>query len=162
MQKMPTATAALATVIVAASVAADDLANGAVAVSLQFSQCAGLYYATADLGPAFGQSPDDVQLAREMGNGAALAAQYVLAQVRAVSQPGDRITPDVWRRAWNEARTYTDDQVTSNRVAWRSRLSGSGNPEVARMAETCGQLSPLQAEIVQEMRQNALTAPWGD
>jgi hypothetical protein len=162
-QKILMATAALATVILAAPVAADDAAKGGVAVALQFSQCAGLYYAVADLGPEAGQSPDDVQLAREMGNGAALVAQYVLAQVRAVSQQGEQITPDVWRRAWEEAGTYTDDQVASNRGAWRSRIRGSSNPQVfAEQVEICDRLNPLQAQIVQEMRQDALTAPWGD
>jgi hypothetical protein len=155
------ATTALATVILAAPVAADDPKDG-VAVALQFSQCAGLYYASADLGPEFGHSPDDVQLVRELGNGAAVVAQYVLAQVRALSQHGEQITPDVWRKASEEAKGYIDDQVASNRVAWRSRLRGSGNPQVAEQAEVCAALGSLQAEIVQEMRQNVLTAPWDD
>jgi hypothetical protein len=162
MQKILSATAAFVTMILAAPVTADDAAKGGVTVALQFSQCAGLYYAAADLGLEAGQSPDDVQLARETGNGAALVAQYVLAQVRAASQQGEQITPDVWGRAWEEAKVYMDDQVASNRVAWRSRLRGSGNSQVAEQAEICSQLAPLQTQIVQEMRQNALTAPWGD
>jgi hypothetical protein len=32
--------------------------------ALEFAQCAGLYYASADLGPEFGRSPDEVDLAR--------------------------------------------------------------------------------------------------
>jgi hypothetical protein len=148
MQRILMATTALATVILAAPVAADDPKDG-VAVALQF-------------GPEFGHSPDDVQLVRELGNGAAVVAQYVLAQVRALSQHGEQITPDVWRKASEEAKGYIDDQVASNRVAWRSRLRGSGNPQVAEQAEVCAALGSLQAEIVQEMRQNVLTAPWDD
>jgi hypothetical protein len=148
--------------LVTTPVAADDAAKGGVTVALLFSECAGLYYSLADLGPAFGHSPDDVQLASELGNGAAIVAQYVLAQVRIVSQPGDMITPDVWKKAWQEAKTYIHDQVTSNRVHWRSRLRGSDDPLIAERFQICHSLGPLQAELVQEMRQKVLTAPWSD
>jgi hypothetical protein len=63
MQRILMTTTALVTVILAAPVAADDPAKGGVAVALQFSECAGLYYAAADLGPEFARPPDDVQLA---------------------------------------------------------------------------------------------------
>ena len=102
-----------------------------------------------------------MQLAHELGNGYALAAQHVLAQVRALSHRGEQITPEVWHQAWREAKDYIDDQVAGNRVAWRSRLGGSGNPQVAKWAQICLRLNPLQTQIIQEMRQNALTAPWG-
>jgi hypothetical protein len=101
------------------------------------------------------------QLAREVGNGAALAAQYMLALVRTLSLGGEQITPDVWHQAWQQAKHYIDDQVAGNRVDWRSRLRGSGNPQVAKWIEICLRLNPLQAQIVQEMRQNALTAAGG-
>jgi hypothetical protein len=133
--------------------------------ALEFAECAGLYYASADLGPEFGHSPDDVDLALGLGNGAALAGQYLLAHVRVLSQPlesGAPIPRDVWNKAWQEAGTYIDDQVASNRVHWRSRLRGSGNPQVAKQAQICSRLNPVQTEIIGEMRQNALTAPWPD
>lgn len=146
------------------SAAADDGSyESSVDGALEFAECAGLYYASADLGPEFGHSPDDVDLARGLGNGAALAGQYLLAHVRALSQPlesGTPIPPDVWNKAWQEAGSYIGDQVASNRVHWRSRLRGSGNPQVAEQAQICSRLNPLQVEIIREMRQNALTAPW--
>ena len=131
--------------------------------ALEFAQCAGLYYASADLGPEFGHLPDDVQLARELGNGAALAGQYMLAHVRefGASRYSQvlRSHRNIWNRAWQEAGAYIQDQVASNRTHWRSRLRGSGNPAVAKYAELCARLNPLQVEIVQEMRRNLLTKP---
>jgi hypothetical protein len=85
--------------------------------------------------------------------------------VRVLSQllePGAPIPPDIWNKAWQEAGSYIDDQVASNRVHWRSRLRGSGNPVVAEHAEICARLSPVQAEIIRDMRQKTLTASWGD
>jgi hypothetical protein len=94
-----------------------------------------------------------------MGNGAALVAQYVLAQVRALSQQA--ITPEALSTAWGEAKTYIDDRVASDRVAWRSLMRRSNNPRVAEQADTCARLNPLQAQLMQEMRQQLLTAPSG-
>jgi hypothetical protein len=87
----------------------DDSYEASIDGALEFAECAGLYYASADLGPEFGQSPGDVDLARGLGNGAALAAQYLLAHVRVVSQPldpGALIPPNVWKMACrNQAAT---------------------------------------------------------
>jgi hypothetical protein len=104
-----------------------------------------------------------VQLARELGNDAALAGQYVLAHVRVLSQPlepGAPSPPSIWNKAWQEAVAYITDQVASNRVHWRSRLRGSGNPAMAQQAQICHRRGPLQAQIVQDMRRGVLTAPW--
>ena len=149
--------------LVTTPVAADDATKNGVTMALQFSQCAGLFYASADLGPEFGQSPDDVQLARELGNGAAMVSIYLLYQARVLSQPpGEMITPGPWKKALQEAKIYIDDQVASNRVHWRSRLHGPDNPLVAEQAQICHRLGPLQADLVQEMREKMLTAPWSD
>jgi hypothetical protein len=141
----------------------EDVASHGIDLALQLSQCGGLYYAVSDLGPEAGQSPDDVQFARDMGNGWALASIYVLAQVRAISQPGLQpdapMPPDVWAKAWEEAKVYIDDQVASNRAYWRSRLRGSGNPQIREQSELCAALNPIQVELVREMRHKTLTAP---
>jgi hypothetical protein len=47
----------------------DDSYEASIDGALEFAECAGLYYASADLGPEFGQSPGDVDLARGLGNG---------------------------------------------------------------------------------------------
>jgi hypothetical protein len=146
--------------LVTTPVAADDVAKSGVTIALQFSQCAGLFYAWADLGPEFGQSPDDVQLVREVGNGAALVSIYVLAQARALSQRVEMITPGIWQKAWQEAKIYIDDQVASNRVHWRARMRGPYTPLVAEQTQICRSLGPVQADLVQEMREKTLTAPW--
>jgi hypothetical protein len=139
---------------------ADDEAKFGVDIALQFAQCAGLDYAVADLGPEAGYSSDKVQFMHELGNGAAMVAKYLLTLVRASVQSNEKITPEGWHRAWDEAATYIDDQVASNRVTWRVVLRDPGsNPRVQEQASQCGRLNPLQAQLVQEMRQNALTAP---
>jgi hypothetical protein len=121
----------LGALLVTMPVAADDVTKDGLTMALQFSQCAGLLYALADLGPGFGPS-DDVQIAAEVNNGWAMASIYLFYQMRVLSQPpGEMITPGPWKKAMQEAKIYINELVASNRVHWRSRLRGAANPLVA-------------------------------
>ena len=78
MEKHSAIIAGLAGMLAATPAGDDDgTLEFGVGGALEFAQCAGLYYAAADLGPEFGYPADDVQLSRELGNGAALAGQYL-------------------------------------------------------------------------------------
>jgi hypothetical protein len=119
-----------------------------VDLAMEFIQCAALFYASYDVGNEADQHPDDVQLSRDIGNGASLTAQFFLL--------GTMLD-------WQAAGDYVEDQVESNRVHWRSRLRGpGGNPVTLQQAKRCHELNPTQAEVVGNMRRGALSQPQGD
>jgi hypothetical protein len=82
-------------------------------------QCAGMYYAASDLGAAEGRGADEVETMAGTGRGAALVTETLLAFN--MTEP-------------TEAKAYTRDQVEHNRMVWRTKLGGSGNPEVMEWA----------------------------
>jgi hypothetical protein len=122
-----------------------DLKENAVEMALDFTICAGLLYAGADVGREIGRHPDEIQSIEEEGNGWAMAAYWALAHGM-----GD----------WEDAVAYVDEQVASQRAHWRARLRLDGaGPWLDRQRASCDTLAPAQEWIVGELRKKVLTLP---
>jgi hypothetical protein len=157
---VPTVLVALSFWALPAGAQEQDLSKADKGLMLDASQdlteCAGFYYAKADVGlPMEVESADEAQLAHDLGNRSHIAAAWLLVLLGLVDTP-------------REAMQYTKGNAEISRAHWRvwlnpamSAWAGGSAPDPRSMIEEqqarCVELNPLQTVLVQDAAQWART-----
>ena len=114
-----------------------------IGLALEFTQCAGLWYAVADIGRESGEHSDNIELAEGTGRGADLVASLLAAT--AMTDP-------------RQAGPFVTDQVELNRTTWRAKIRGGPvGGDLAKWLARCADLNPMQADIINRLRKGAVT-----
>ena len=157
---VPTVLVALSFWALPAGAQEQDLSKADKGLMLDASQdlteCAGFYYAKADVGlPMEVESADAAQLTHDLGNRSHIAAAWLLVLLGVVDTP-------------REAMQYTKGNAEISRAHWRvwlnpamSAWAGGSAPDPSSMIEEqqarCVELNPLQTVLVQDAAQWAGT-----
>ena len=140
---MKAAMVMLAGLLVAAPAGAQDNADREwmVDLSTDLTECAGYHYATSDRFAQAGMA-DEAQLAQDYGNGAVMAASWVLVLLEVMNPL--------------EAVEYVEKNAAGRLAHWRARFKDRNNAMIEKQWADCDAIGPYQEELVKQARRAVL------